>query len=231
MRLGFIRFLKLFFSSLFIQSSWSFFSLQAMGFLACLAAGVDKKKRREVIENHKGFFNTHPYMSSYIIGATVRAYDKSEDPADIKKHATIAQQSFASTGDQLFWQALRPSLLTLGVIAGLKFGLIGPVIFFVAYNMIHIFHRAQGLIDGYRVGWDVIYILKSRRFTLVQRVAESLGAICAGLLPWLLTRSLISLLFMPLAIMFIILLIKRIPAVIVILIIMLVTMITLIARL
>ena len=76
MRLGFARFLKILFANLFIQTSWSFFSMQSMGFLYSLFAGAKKDQRDEIIKTHKGFFNTHPYMSSYIIGATLRAYDE-----------------------------------------------------------------------------------------------------------------------------------------------------------
>ena len=231
MRLGFIRFLKLFISSLFIQSSWSFFSMQAMGFLFSLSAGFDKSRRQEIIKNHKGFFNTHPYMASYIVGATVRAYDRNEKPEEIKKYTTIAQQSFASAGDSLFWQTLRPGLLMLAVILGLKFGLVGPLIFLLVYNIIHIYHRAMGIIDGYAIGWDVIYLLKSKRFTLVQRITEGFGALLTGIMPWLLTRNPASLIFLPLAALFMVIFIKRIPAVIVVIIVILITVITVLARL
>jgi len=210
MRLGLARFLRLFFASFFIQSSWSFFSMQAMGFLFNLLMGLnDKEKRKQGFREHKGFFNTHPYMASYIIGATVAAYDREERPEEIKKFTAIAQTSFASAGDQLFWQTIRPALLLLAVVSGMKFGVVGSIIFLVAYNIIHLYHRAKGIIDGYNMGKNVVYLLQSKRFALVQRIGEIIGAFLLGLLILLLPRGTESILILPVALIFFLMLIKR----------------------
>ena len=47
MRLGFTRFIKILFSSFFIQTSWSFFSMQGMGFLFTLVSGAEKNQGAE----------------------------------------------------------------------------------------------------------------------------------------------------------------------------------------
>jgi len=223
MRLGFARFLKILFANLFIQTSWSFFSMQSMGFLYSLFAGAKKDQRDEIIKTHKGFFNTHPYMSSYIIGATLRAYDEGNVfPEETRNFITVAQTSFASTGDLLFWQTLRPAMLLIAAILAVKCGVIGPLAFIIAYNVIHLFHRIRGIIDGYQMGRDIIYILKAKRFTMVRHIFEMLGAFFTGLLISLASLEMNYLLLIPITMLFVLLLIRRFPSVLIILAVLLV---------
>lgn len=218
MRLSFTRFLKILFANFFIQTSWSFFSMQSMGFLYSLFAGAEKDQRDKIIKTHKGFFNTHPYMSSYIIGATLRAYDEGNVfPEETRNFITVAQTSFASTGDLLFWQILRPAMLLIAAILAVKCGVIGPLAFIIAYNAIHLFHRISGIIDGYRMGRDVIYILKAKRFTMVRHIFEILGAFFTGFLISLASLEMNYLLLIPITMLFVLLLLRRFPSVLIIL--------------
>lgn len=222
MRLSFTRFIKVLFASFFIQTSWSFFSMQGMGFLFNLFAGTDKEQRKKILKIHKGFFNTHPYMASYIVGATLRAYDEGNvTPDDMRNFVAITQTSFASTGDLLFWQTLRPAMLLMAAILAVKSGVIGPLAFIIAFNIFHLFHRIRGIYDGYRMSRDVIYILKAKRFTAVRIVFEILGAFFAGLLFSLASFKVNYLLIIPITILFTLLLMKRFPSVLIILAVLL----------
>jgi PTS system N-acetylgalactosamine-specific IID component len=217
MRLGLGRLLRIFFQSLFIQTSWSFPSMQSMGFLSGVLVGVGEEKKAEIMSTQKGLFNTHPYMVSYIVGATVRAYDEGTASIDeIRRFLNVAQTSFASAGDLLFWRTLRPALLLLAVVLGVHYGLIGPVSFLVIYNIFHLFHRIQGIKDGYDMGWDVIYLLKMRRFKLVRQVFEAIGTLLCGLLFSLISMEVNYLLIIPLTSLFLIMLVRRYSAVMII---------------
>ena len=226
MRLSTGRLLRIFWQSLFIQTSWSFPSMQSMGFLADLIAGVGEGKRDEIVRNQKGLFNTHPYMVSYIVGATVRAYDEGRSsPEEIQRFVAVAQTSFASAGDLLFWRTLRPALLLMAVVLGIHYGIIGPVAFLVVYNVFHLFHRIKGISDGYSMGWDVIYLLKTRRFKLVREVFEAAGALLSGLLISLVTVNVQYLLVIPLTVLFMIMLVRRYSAVLIIISVLLLILI------
>lgn len=217
MRLSFSRLLRIFWQSLFIQTSWSFPSMQSMGFLSGLIAGVGEEKREEIVRTQKGLFNTHPYMVSYIVGATVRAYDEGRaSPEEMKRFLAVAQTSFASAGDLLFWRTLRPALLLLAVILGVHYGVVGPITFLVVYNIFHLFHRVKGINDGYNMGWNVIYLLKTRRFKLVRLIFEAVGALLSGLLISLVTVNVQYLLVIPLTALFMIMLTRRYSAVLII---------------
>lgn len=216
MRLGLGRFLRILFSSFFIQTSWSFSTLQGMGFLFNLMSGAKKDTKSKIMNTHKGYFNTHPYMSSYIVGAVERAYDDEQSSTDeIQKFINIAQKSFASAGDLLFWEILRPALLLIGTILALKFGVIGPLTFIVVYTAFHLYHRIQGIYDGYNMKWDVIYIIRSRRFTTTQNTFELIGAFCSGLLFSAVSLELNYLLIIPISLLFLLLLLRKVPSVII----------------
>jgi len=222
MRLSTTRFLKILLSNFFIQTSWSFAAMQELGFLTSLKMVLSKDSQKKMIATHKGIFNTHPYMSSYIIGATVRAYDEGIDtPEEIKNFISISEKSFASAGDLLIWQTMRPALLLMATIVSLHFGIVGPILFLVLYTVFHLFHRIKGIYDGYSRGWDVIYCLKSTRFTSVQYLFENLGALSCGLLISLISLQINYLLIVPLSVFFILLLVRGISRVTIIVVFML----------
>lgn len=215
MQLGLFRLVKLFFSSLFLQSSWSFYSMQSLGFLFTSRTGLDKDKNKKLLQNDRIFFNTHPYMAGYIIGAVLKAYEKDEDPEKIKNYINVGQSAFASTGDTLFWQTIRPALLLLAIIFGLKFGIVGPLVFIFVYNIFHLYHRFTGFIAGYKQGWDIIYILKTTQFTLIQKLFENLGAFFVGLVPIVLQKNYNILLLIPLMVIFLIFLWRKISPILI----------------
>ncbi len=215
MRIGLFRLLKLFFASLFLQASWSFHSMQSLGFLVIAMMGIDKKKNEFLLQNSRTFFNTHPYMAGFIIGAVLKTLDKENNLADLKKHIMVSQSAFASFGDTLFWQTIRPALLVVAIITGIKYGLIGPLIFLLFYTTINIYFRFYGFVTGYEMGWDVIYILKGKKLHTMQRIFESIGAFSIGLMPVVLGRGLNLLFLVPLSGIFLILLWKRVAPILI----------------
>ncbi|MBA7615501.1 hypothetical protein ES703_22782 [subsurface metagenome] len=104
----------------------------------------------------------------------------------------------------------------VATILSIKLGIIGPIIFIVVYNIFHLYHRIKGIKDGYNIGWDVIYLLKSKRFTTVQHIFEILGAFFSGLLFSLAALKINYLLLIPLTLLFTVLLIKRFWSVLII---------------
>jgi PTS system N-acetylgalactosamine-specific IID component len=201
--------------------------MQTLGFVHTLSTGAKDKAQRSMIKKNRIVFNTHPYMASYVIGAALRAYDDRVSSAeDIKRFVTIAQTSFASAGDLLFWRTIRPALLILSSIIALHMGIVGPLVFLIIYNIFHLYHRIKGISDGYARGADVIYLLKSKRFTAVSNVFEILGAFLAGMLVSLAHCELHYLLIIPLAILFIVMIFKRFSHVLIIITLILLILIT-----
>lgn len=200
--------------------------MQSMGFLFTLMSGARKEQRSCIMEAHKGFFNTHPYMASYIVGATLRAHDDGKIPvADVKRFIAITQASFASAGDLLFWRTVRPALLLIATILAVKIGLWGSLVFLIPYNTLHLYHRIRGIQDGYARGPNVIYVIKSTRFVGVRRVFETLGALGCGLLGALVSLQAHALLIIPITALVMLLMVKRLSSVIITIAIMLIMII------
>ncbi|MCX7995229.1 MAG: PTS system mannose/fructose/sorbose family transporter subunit IID [candidate division WOR-3 bacterium] len=215
MHIGIFRLIRLFLASLFLQSSWSFHSLQSLGFLVTVMGGIDRKKRKFLLQNGRFFFNTHPYMAGFIIGAVLRGIEQENDFESLKKHIMVSQSAFASFGDTFFWHTIRPGLSIMAVLIGLKCGVLGPLLFLVIYNLIHLFFRFYGFIAGYERGWDVVFVLKEKRFLVIQQIFEALGALVTGLLPLILIKNMNALFIIPLSGIFLVFLWKKVAPILI----------------
>ncbi len=182
MSLSIIRQLKIFVHSLFLQASWSFSGMQTLGFMTTFMSGITNRAQKEILlKEHKDLFNTHPYIASYIIGAMVRLIeDKKLNITQIKRFKGIAQGTLATTGDLFFWRTLRPMFSIFAILLTIKFGIIGPVFFIISYNLYHLYHRFNGIRIGYSMGRDVVDIVNTKKFAVVQKIFEISGLVLSG---------------------------------------------------
>jgi mannose/fructose/N-acetylgalactosamine-specific phosphotransferase system component IID len=164
--------LKIFFRSFFIQATWNSERLLGLGFCFCLVPIAkrlykDKQKRIAFLKRHIGFFNSHPYMANYALGAVTNIEQQAKlknwddnKPVEVFKNRVIGP--LGAIGDTLFWQLLLPSTAILGVILTYLFDQLGALIFLILYNSVHIYIRSRGLIKGYLKGFDIIRDLSLR---------------------------------------------------------------------
>jgi len=162
----------MFFRSFYIQAAWNYERMLGLGFCYCLIPIAkrlfqDDKKRIEFLKRHINFFNSHPYMAGYALGAVANieqqaVLKKWEDnkPVEVFKKRVVGP--LGAIGDTLFWQLLLPASAILGVLLMYLFGQWGAVVFLFTYNSIHIFIRFRGLIKSYLKGFDIIRDLSLR---------------------------------------------------------------------
>ena len=101
---------RIFFRSFLIQAAWTFEGLQSIGFtygIAPLLEQVypDSRDRAEAIRRYLSFFNSHPYMSTAILGATT-ALERGRQHENIgttKQLRDNVSGPLAALGDALFW--------------------------------------------------------------------------------------------------------------------------------
>jgi mannose/fructose/N-acetylgalactosamine-specific phosphotransferase system component IID len=158
---------------LFIQGAWNFERLQNLGWAFCVEPALrelypDPKARAEALQRHLEFFNTHPYMAGYVLGAALRAEEEASKADDEGRAPRAAQVSglklglagpLAAVGDAFYWATLRPAAALLGV-AWLWLGphpwhLYAPVVYLVAYNLPCFWLRLASVHQGYRRGLGV----------------------------------------------------------------------------
>jgi PTS system mannose-specific IID component len=145
-----------------------------------------KKDCPRALSRHMEYFNTHPYMASFIIGSIVHLESKnSKFKSKVHEEEISALKigmmgPLAAIGDNLFWATIRPFcvLIALGFYFSEfyfqknQYGfLIVPITFLVIYNFAHLYIRIDGFFQGYQHGDQVILVLKKYRF---QRAIQGL---------------------------------------------------------
>lgn len=116
---------------------------------------LPNKESERMLTAHLQMFNTHPYLSSPIIGSITRleedriAQEESFDSASIKQSLMA---SYAAIGDIFFWGALRPFASIISVFLIYMGTIIAPAAFLLVYTPAHLWVRLKGFIEGYRRG-------------------------------------------------------------------------------
>lgn len=162
---------KVFSRSFFLQASWSFEKMQGLGFASALEPAIndlygdDEEKRKEALRRHLTFYNAHPYLASPVLGATVKLEEKVKEgacnPDDAVSFRRKVMGAYGAIGDSFYWNSLRPMAAALGILVTIFWGVWGPVVFFVVYNVFHIWMRWWGLKKGYELGTGVVSHIKS----------------------------------------------------------------------
>ena len=132
--------------SQFLQGSWNYERMQNGGWAYTLIPAIKKlyptkEERIKALKRHMEFFNTHPYVAAPIVGVTLaleeeRANGAAVDDAAIQGVKVGMMGPLAGIGDPVFWFTLRPMLGALGATLAMDGNILGPIIFFVAWNVI-----------------------------------------------------------------------------------------------
>lgn len=156
---------KVWFRSQFLQASWNFERMQNLGWAYALVPAIKKlytKKEDQVaaLKRHMEFFNTHPYVAAPIFGVTLaleeeRANGASIDDAAIQGVKIGMMGPLAGIGDPVFWFTVRPILGALGASIALGGNVLGPIIFFVAWNAIRMSFLWYTQEFGYQSGKEI----------------------------------------------------------------------------
>lgn len=148
---------EVFLRSLSIQSSWSFKGMQNVGFayslIPLVRSGGDGKWISRMLLRYLRPFSSHPYLTGAIIASVARLEEEAGEgggspEAPRRKEALMAP--YAAVGDPFFWGGLRPFSSAAAVLLALEGLIIAPLLLLLTYNLIHIWIRLKGFIEGYR---------------------------------------------------------------------------------
>jgi len=173
-------------SNLF-QGSWNFERMQALGFCYCMVPAIKRlypennDERRQAIKRHLEFFNTHPYVAAPVLGVTLAMEEQRSNGAPIDDAAINGLKvglmgPLAGVGDPIFWGTVRPVFAALGAGIAMSGSLLGPLLFFVLFNVVRLLTLYYGVSYGYRKGVDIV---KDMGGGFLQKLTE--GASILGL--------------------------------------------------
>ncbi len=177
--------LRVFLRSFLMQSVWNFRSLISVGFSVCLFPVLGKlypnpDDKRDFIQRHLKFFNSHPYFASYALGVSIRLEEKAahgepESAETLLRIKDLLMSPLGAIGDRLFWATIKPACLlfgTLGILLApsniLK--VIVLIFAFILYNLPHLYFRYTGIIEGYEYGVEVYKQVGQQRFETLRKI-------------------------------------------------------------
>ncbi|SMC20053.1 PTS system D-glucose-specific IID component, Man family [Clostridium acidisoli DSM 12555] len=176
--------------STFIQGSWNYERTQSGGWAFTLIPAIKKlyktkEERVAAMKRHLEFFNTHPYLASPIIGVTLaleeeRANGAPIDDVTIQGVKVGMMGPLAGIGDPVFWFTVRPILGALAASLAISGNILGPIIFFVAWNIIRMGFMWYTQEFGYKAGSHITDDLTGGILQDVTKGASILGMFILG---------------------------------------------------
>ena len=177
---------KMAWRSMFLQASFNYERMQAGGWLYSILPGLKKihKNKQDLstsMKHNLEFFNCHPFLITFVMGIILSLEQKKSDVQTIRALRVAAMGPLGGIGDAIFWFTLLPISAGIGANLSLQGSILGPIIFFVLFNVVHLGLRFGLMHWSYKVGVDGIAKLtkNAKEFT---RAATILGMIVVGAL-------------------------------------------------
>ncbi|MGL5313866.1 MAG: PTS system mannose/fructose/sorbose family transporter subunit IID [Peptostreptococcaceae bacterium] len=172
--------------SMFLQASFNYERMQAGGWLYSILPGLKKihKNKQDLstsMKHNLEFFNCHPFLITFVMGIILSLEQKKSDVQTIRALRVAAMGPLGGIGDAIFWFTLLPISAGIGANLSLQGSILGPIIFFVLFNVVHLGLRFGLMHWSYKVGVEGIAKLtkNAKEFT---RAATVLGMIVVGAL-------------------------------------------------
>lgn len=177
---------KMVWRSLNLQGSFNYERMQAAGWLYCILPGLekihtDKDDLSTSMQHNLEFFNTHPFLVTFVMGIVLSLEQQKADINTIRAVRVAAMGPLGGIGDALFWFTLVP--ITAGITANMAINgsIAGPILFLLIFNIVQMALRFFLMNWSYELGSKAIEILtaNAKEFT---RAASMLGVFVVGAL-------------------------------------------------
>ncbi len=178
---------KMVWRSLFLQASFNYERMQAAGWLYGILPGLEKihgdnKDDLAASMSHNlEFFNTHPFLVTFVMGIVLSLEQNKLDIPTIRAVRVSAMGPLGGIGDALFWFTLVP--ITAGITSNMAISgnVFAPFLFLIIFNIAQFIIRYWLMNLSYKMGTDAITLLteNAKEFT---RAASILGVFVVGCL-------------------------------------------------
>ena len=184
--------LKICWRSTFLQGSWNYERMQNGGYAYSMVPAIKKlyskkEDRAAALKRHMEFFNTHPYLASPIIGVNLALEEDRANGAEVTDETITGVKvgmmgPLAGVGDPVFWYTARPIIAGLGASLAISGNVVGPILFFVLWNLMRIAFMWYTQEFGYKMGTKITDDMSGGLLQKVTRGASMIGMFVIGCL-------------------------------------------------
>lgn len=176
----------------FIQACWNFERMHNVGMAYVMLPLLkklykDPEEYKQSLQRHLEFFNCHPYLEAPILGV-VMAFEEEKangtpiDDATINSVKVGMMGPLAGVGDPIFWGTIRPVVGAFAASLALSQSMLGPLLFFVLWNLIRISFMWYTQEFAYRQGESITEDLSGGLLKKITLGSSILGMFVMGVL-------------------------------------------------
>lgn len=152
--------------SLLLQASFNYERMQASGWLYGLLPALQKihthpRDLSRAMKGHMGFFNTHPFLVTFVMGIVLAMERSKQNVNSIQSTKIAVGAPLGGIGDAMFWLTLLPICGGIGASLALQGSIMGAVVFFLLFNLVHFGLRFGLAHYAYRMGVAAIPVIKA----------------------------------------------------------------------
>ncbi|MBO1109514.1 PTS N-acetylgalactosamine transporter subunit IID [Plesiomonas shigelloides] len=172
--------------SLLLQASFNYERMQASGWLYGLLPALkkihtNKADLSKAMQGHMGFFNTHPFLVTFVMGIILAMERSKQNVSSIQNTKIAVGAPMGGIGDAMFWLTLLPICGGIGADLALQGSIMGAVFFLVLFNVVHFGLRFGLAHYAYRMGVSAIPLIKANT-KKVSHAASMVGITVIGAL-------------------------------------------------
>lgn len=152
--------------SLLLQASFNFERMQASGWLYGLLPALkkihtNKADLSKAMQGHMGFFNTHPFLVTFVMGIILAMERSKQNISSIQSTKIAVGAPMGGIGDAMFWLTLLPICGGIGADLALQGSIMGAIFFMVMFNAVHFGLRFGLAHYAYKMGVAAIPMIKA----------------------------------------------------------------------
>ena len=178
---------KMVWRSLNLQGSFNYERMQAAGWLYGILPGLlaihgeDTDDLKLSMAHNLEFFNTHPFLVTFVMGIILSLEQQKADINTIRAVRVAAMGPLGGIGDAIFWFTLVPIAAGICSNMAIQGSIMGPIMFLLIFNLVQFAVRFFLMGWSYKLGTQAIELLtaNAKEFT---RAASMLGVFIVGAL-------------------------------------------------
>lgn len=152
--------------SLLLQASFNYERMQGCGWLYSLLPALkkihtDKRDLARAMKGHMGFFNTHPFLVTFVMGIVLAMERTKQSVNSIQSTKLAVGSPLGGIGDAMFWLTLLPICGGIGASLALQGSILGAIVFLLLFNVVHFALRFGLAHYSYRMGVAAIPVIKA----------------------------------------------------------------------